>query len=187
MLSLVAGRIGGLVAVTLVGFSLPLAGGHNYANATSGVTYPEQQGRYGVDTFADPHAASGPGPRVEPEQWVEVSCKVYAPEIESAKPDGYWYLLASAPWNNQYYAPANTFMNGDPWGGPFTHFTDFNVHDCGTAPAQAPPTPDGVMSVFFTGAGDAGYDAARRAGADFILTDNGSLRRARLERGRLLD
>jgi hypothetical protein len=28
-------------------------------------------------------------------------------------------------------------MNGDPYGGPYTHNTDFNVPDCGTAPAPA--------------------------------------------------
>jgi hypothetical protein len=70
------------------------------------------------------------GPRVEPGVWVEVTCKVYAPEIESARPDGYWYRLASAPWNNGFYTPANTFMNGDPWDGPYTRPTDWSVPDC---------------------------------------------------------
>jgi len=63
-------------------------------------------------------------------QWVQVSCKVYDPTITSVYPDGYWYRIASAPWNNVYYSPANTFMNGDPYGGPYTHNTDFAVANC---------------------------------------------------------
>jgi hypothetical protein len=93
-------------------------------------TYPEKQGRYGVDTFLNYNNASGKGPRIAPKQVVEVSCKVYSPSIQSVQPDGYWYRIASAPWNNQYYAPANTFYNGDPEEGPYTHNTDFAVPDC---------------------------------------------------------
>ena len=94
------------------------------------LTYPEQQGSRGVNTFTNYHNASGMGPRIEPATWVQVSCKVHDPTIASVNPDGYWYRIASAPWNDQYYAPANTFMNGDPWGGPYSHNTDFNVRDC---------------------------------------------------------
>lgn len=94
-------------------------------------TYPEQQGSRGADTFRNYHNASDKGARIEPNQWVEVSCKVYDPTIQSADPDGYWYRIASAPWNNQYYAVANTFWNGDtPGQTPYTHNTDFNVPDC---------------------------------------------------------
>ena len=70
------------------------------------------------------------GPAIAAGQWVEVSCKVYDPTIPSVNPDGYWYRIASAPWSNAYYSPANTFMNGDPYGGPYTHNTDFSVPDC---------------------------------------------------------
>jgi hypothetical protein len=56
-------------------------------------------------------------------------------------PDGYWYRIASPPWNDRYYAPANTFMNGDPWNGPYTHNTDLKVPNCGSGqpPASAAP------------------------------------------------
>ena len=70
------------------------------------------------------------GQKIPAGAWVQVMCKVYAPQIQSANPDGYWYLIASSPWNSAYYAVANTFMNGDPWNGPYTHNTDFNVPDC---------------------------------------------------------
>ena len=93
-------------------------------------TYAEQEGHYGANTFTNPYNASGMGPKIPAAAWVQVSCKVYAPAIQSANPDGYWYRIASSPWSNAYYAVANTFMNGDPWGGPYTHNTDFNVPDC---------------------------------------------------------
>jgi hypothetical protein len=93
-------------------------------------TYAEQEGHYGANTFTNPYNASGMGPKIPAAAWVQVSCKVYAPAIQSANPDGYWYRIASSPWNNAYYAVANTFMNGDPWGGPYTHNTDYKVPDC---------------------------------------------------------
>jgi hypothetical protein len=49
---------------------------------------------------------------------VEVSCRLYAPEIESVEPGGFWYRVASPPWNDTLYAPANTFWNGQTPGGP---------------------------------------------------------------------
>lgn len=94
-------------------------------------TWAEQQGSRGANTFLNPYNASGMGPRIEPMTWVQVSCKVHAPQIASANPDGYWYRIASAPWNNQYYAVANTFWNGDvPGQRPYTHNTDWAVRDC---------------------------------------------------------
>lgn len=83
-----------------------------------------------VNTFTNYHNASGMGPAIAAGQWVEVSCRVYDPTIASVNPDGYWYRIASSPWNNGYYSPANTFMNGDPYGGPYTHNTDFSVPVC---------------------------------------------------------
>lgn len=71
------------------------------------------------------------GAKISAMSWVAVSCKVYAPQIASANPDGYWYRIASAPWSNAYYAVANTFWNGDiPGQRPYTHNTDFAVADC---------------------------------------------------------
>ena len=103
--------------------------------------FREQQGQHGSDTFSDYHGASGKGQRVNPAQWIDVSCKVRDPSILSVWPDGYWYRIATAPWNDHLYAPANAFMNGDPWGGPFTHNTDFAVPDCwGGPPAGSPPS-----------------------------------------------
>jgi hypothetical protein len=115
--------------------------------------YSEQQGHHGVNTFTNYHNASGLGPRIEAGVWVQVSCKVYDPYIQSVNPDGYWYRIASAPWNDAYYSPANTFMNGDPWNGPYTHNTDFAVPDCGAPP----PPPPATASLAQGPAGPAGY------------------------------
>lgn len=94
-------------------------------------TWPEQQGSLGANTFTNPYNASGMGVKIQPYQWVNVACKVYAPQITSANPDGYWYRIASSPWNRAYYAVANTFWNGDvPGQKPYTHNTDFNVPNC---------------------------------------------------------
>jgi hypothetical protein len=94
-------------------------------------TWAEQETpNHPVNTFTNYHNASGMGTPIAAGQWVQVSCKVYDPYIASVNPDGYWYRIASAPWNNAYYSPANTFMNGDPYGGPYTHNTDFAVPNC---------------------------------------------------------
>lgn len=95
------------------------------------VNHAEQETpNHPVNTFTNYHNASGMGPAIAAGQWVEVSCRVYDPTIASVNPDGYWYRIASSPWNNAYYSPANTFMNGDPYGGPYTHNTDFAVPLC---------------------------------------------------------
>ncbi len=101
------------------------------AAPTAPRTWREQQGSRGVNTFTNPYNASGMGPRIAPYQWVDVFCKIYAPQIASANPDGYWYRMASPPWSGTYYAPANTFWNGDqPGVKPYTHNTDFAVANC---------------------------------------------------------
>jgi hypothetical protein len=110
------------------------------AQPPSGTTAPPrpatndaQQGSRGANTFQNPVNASGQGPRIEPNMWVQVSCKLRpAQTIDSAYPDGYWYRIASAPWNNQYYAVANTFWNGDNPSTPREqwHNTDYSIPDC---------------------------------------------------------
>ncbi len=93
-------------------------------------TYTEEEWHTGANTFTDPDNASGMGQKIAPGQNVQVTCKLYDPSILSASPGGYWYKIASSPWDNQYYAVANTFLNGDPWAGPYTHPTDLSVPDC---------------------------------------------------------
>ncbi len=129
---------GSLRGTPFVDPAVPLCSSVVIGTPGTGVT--EQQGHNGVNTFANYHNASALGPRVDAASSVQVSCKVYDPTIASVNPDGYWYRIANSPWNNQYYAPANTFMNGDPWGGPYTHNTDFSVPDCTDAPRSGTPS-----------------------------------------------
>jgi surface antigen len=112
--------------------SNPGGGGGGGPDTTA--TYSETEGQIGANTFIDPVNASGLGARIAPGQQVQVTCKAYDPQIASVNPDGYWYQIASDPWSDAYYAPANTFLNGDPWGGPYTHNTDFDVPDCAGGP-----------------------------------------------------
>jgi hypothetical protein len=85
---------------------------------------------YPVNTFRDHHHVSGEGRPVPAGARVFVSCKVYDPSIPSVSPAGYWYRIASRPWSNRYYAPANTFLNGDPPDGPYSHPVDRRVRRC---------------------------------------------------------
>jgi hypothetical protein len=110
---------------------IPACGSTAPAPPPPAQTWSEQETpNHPVNTFTDYHNASGMGPAIASGQWIQVSCKVYDPTIASVNPDGYWYRVASPPWNGAYYSPANTFMNGDPYGGPYTHNTDFAVPDC---------------------------------------------------------
>lgn len=77
------------------------------------VTYAEQVESSGsAPTFKNYHNASIRGPELAAGQTVQVSCKVHDGTIASANPDGYWYRIASSPWLNAYYSPANNFVNG---------------------------------------------------------------------------
>jgi transcriptional regulator with XRE-family HTH domain len=97
-------------------------------------TYTEEEyNKSGAATFRFLNA-SGPGQPLEFREFVQVSCKVYAPTLVSTKPDGYWYRITSFPWDNNYYAVANTFLNGDPTNGPYTHNTDWKVPNCKPTP-----------------------------------------------------
>ncbi len=87
-----------------------------------------------AETFTSYHEPFYYGPPISAGQWVEVACQVYDPTDPISAPGGYWYLLANAPWSNEYFAPARTFMNGDPENGPYTHFTDLAVPDCVPSP-----------------------------------------------------
>lgn len=98
---------------------------------TPQTTWTEQEGTHGAPTFQDPFNASSQGLTVPAMSFVQVSCRIYAPQISSANPDGWWYKIASSPWNGAYYAVANTFWNGDiPGQPPYTHNTDFAVPIC---------------------------------------------------------
>lgn len=95
------------------------------ATCTSGKTFQEEANAgAGATTFRDPRTFRGRGPRVERLQKVQVVCRFHDPAAPASVQPGWWYLLASPPWNRQYYSPANSFLNGDPVEGP--HITNVN-------------------------------------------------------------
>jgi transcriptional regulator with XRE-family HTH domain len=101
------------------------------ANHAAARTYTEQEFNVnGAPTFLHLDG-SGAGIPVAFGQYVQVSCKTHSTIVKSTSPDGYWYLLASMPWSNHYYAVANTFGNGDRLNHlPYMHNTDWKVPDC---------------------------------------------------------
>lgn len=95
------------------------------------MTFDEIGGtRLGSKTFRDTQGLDlGPN-TIQFGQTVQVSCKVFDPRMDSANPDGYWYRIASTPWDNEFYAVANTFTNGAPLGSIGPPHTDMRVPDC---------------------------------------------------------
>jgi hypothetical protein len=42
----------------------------------------------------------------------------------------WWYRLASEPYNNEWWSPAVTYLNGDPPEGPYERDVDEAVPEC---------------------------------------------------------
>ncbi len=82
----------------------------------------------GITTFKDYENASDEGPEIKEDETVDVTCKIFAPEVPSAEPEGYWYRIHSALWSEDYYAVANSFQNNTE--GYKDVDTDPNVPDC---------------------------------------------------------
>ncbi|MGH3771962.1 MAG: WD40 repeat domain-containing protein [Pseudonocardiaceae bacterium] len=101
------------------------------AGISAGKTFTEQAG--GVSekhTFRDPLRFAGSGPSVAGGQLVEVVCRFYDPNAPASVKPGWWYLIASPPWNRKYYTVANSYLNGDPPGGPYVTPVDNGVPTC---------------------------------------------------------
>ncbi|MBV9012055.1 MAG: hypothetical protein JO281_09680 [Pseudonocardiales bacterium] len=101
---------------------------------TGGKTFTEQAGGGGSHpTFRNPLVFGGPGQSVQPGEKVEVVCRFFQPNAPpSVKHDGWWYLVASQPWNRHYYTVANSYLNGDPPEGPYITNVDNGVPECTT-------------------------------------------------------
>lgn len=84
----------------------------------------------GARTYTDPYNLLGEGPRVDNHTSVHVSCKIVAPGVPSV--GIYWYRIADPPWNDRYYSPANSWLNGDSIGGPYESIVDATVPYCPT-------------------------------------------------------
>lgn len=110
------------------------ASSHRFVGLPAGAMFTETVASgIGAATFTDPYSMDETGLKIPFLQPVQVPCKVYSPIAPSIGPLGYWYRIASPPWNNHYYAPANSFLNGDPPHGPYTgKDIDPAVPDCPT-------------------------------------------------------
>lgn len=66
-------------------------------------------------TFADYLNAGEPlGPELQPTSTVEISCRIKGLVVGG---NDWWYRIASAPWNNQFYASADGFYNNGATSG----------------------------------------------------------------------
>jgi hypothetical protein len=90
--------------------------------------YTETPESNAITTFSDYEDATNDGQEIMLGETVEVSCKVFAPEVESTEPEGFWYRIHSKPWNDKYYAVANAFRNITGAGEGID--TDPNVPNC---------------------------------------------------------
>jgi hypothetical protein len=96
--------------------------------------YAETPGPGGVATFTDYQDAGGSeGPRISEYETVQVTCRIEGFEpADHGIPDNWWYLIASSPWNDQYYAYAEPFYNDGQTSGSLigTPAVDTSVPIC---------------------------------------------------------
>lgn len=115
------------VGTATAAISMPLP---TCTTCTTGRTFPEQAGAGGAAVFRNPLAFGGRGQRLAALQPVNVVCRFFQPDAPSSVAPGWWYLISSPPWNRQYYAPANSFLNGDQPQGPYLTNVDSGVPVC---------------------------------------------------------
>ena len=101
--------------------------------ATSGGVRPsgETAGPGGAQTWANySHAGAAEGPTIATGQTVQVSCRVTGFRV--ADGNTWWYLVGSAPWNNDYYVSADAFYNNGETSGSLigSAFVDTSVPIC---------------------------------------------------------
>ncbi len=100
--------------------------GRSLSIEISGPTVP-------ITLYRDYINASVPSPEmIPPSTPVTVSCTTQGQPLNSNPSDDNWYRVASAPWENEYYAPADAFYNGAPTSAPFAHtpLVDPTVRAC---------------------------------------------------------
>jgi len=82
-------------------------------------------------TWTDYTNAGGePGEVIASNTTVEVRCRVEGFEVESG--NTWWYRIASAPWNDEFYASADAFYNNGETSGTLigTPYVDETVPRC---------------------------------------------------------
>ncbi len=106
-------------------------------------TYPETAGGT-TNTWSDYADAGGSeGPTIGANQTVQVACRTTGFTV--ADGNSWWYLIASGPWSDNYYASADAFYNNGETSGSLqgTPFFDSTVPTCNgtkSVPATTPLT-----------------------------------------------
>jgi hypothetical protein len=95
------------------------------------VTFPETTGGV-AHTWTNYTTGGGEqGPVIGAYATVQVSCRISGLQV---KPDNnpWWYLVASAPWNDKFYVSADAFYNDGQVTGSLlnTPWFDKRVHKC---------------------------------------------------------
>ena len=93
-------------------------------------TYAETTGG-AANTWTNWTNAGGQqGPTIPGFATVQIACKL--PGFRVADGNAWWYRIAQAPWNNQFYVSADAFYNNGQTSGSLhgTPFVDPNVRDC---------------------------------------------------------
>lgn len=129
--------VGGITA-SLVSVGIPATDSLIGAGITTGagisagrLAFDEQAGSGNPKpTFREPRTFGGQGPSVQSGRRVKVVCRLYFPHGPLSTQPGWWYLIASSPWNQQYYTVANSYLNGDAPGGPYFTAVDSRVPAC---------------------------------------------------------
>jgi hypothetical protein len=94
-------------------------------------TVPETAGQYGSGTFTNYTNAGGTiGQRIAAYQTVQIACRLQGFKV--ADGNTWWYRVASSPWNNTFYTPADNFYNNGQTSGSLagTPWVDLNVPSC---------------------------------------------------------
>jgi uncharacterized protein YdeI (BOF family) len=93
-------------------------------------TYAETTGGVAHTWTNYTNAGGAQGPSIASQQTVQITCWVSGFRV--ADGNTYWYLIASAPWNNAYYVSADAFYNNGATSGSLigTPFVDSAVRAC---------------------------------------------------------
>jgi hypothetical protein len=82
--------------------------------ATEERQYPETSWRR-APTYKQPDRGGGQGYDVVAYETIAVSCR--AEGYVDPNGNGWWYRIASGPWNDAFYTPADSFFNGADTSG----------------------------------------------------------------------
>jgi hypothetical protein len=103
---------------------------HKAEEEAANRTYSETPGGE-VHTWTDYADAGGSeGPTIPSNETVQIKCRIEGFRVSDG--NTWWYLIASGPWNNQYYGSADAFYNNGETSGSLkgTPFVDANVPVC---------------------------------------------------------